>query len=348
MNVVLFTSAIGEELTRLLENYDPGQIFVLTDENTRICCLPVMGNIKVREDHIITIPSGENYKSLPSVEKIWKVLSSGGGRRNAILVNVGGGLVTDVGGFAASCFKRGIKCVNVPTTLLAQVDASVGGKTGINFNGLKNEIGTFSIPEKVLIDVRFLKTLSHRQVLSGFAEMLKHGLLRGGQHFMALMDVKEDIISSEAFPALLQESVKIKEEIVRQDPREKGMRKALNFGHTVGHAIESVAIEAGADFYHGDAVALGMIAELFLSVVKKGFDRVLYQKIRCFILKLYPGYSLAVSAEKLYELMLHDKKNEKEGVNFTLLEAPGKISVDNYCNRQEVLEALEVLSQEKD
>lgn len=344
MNPVIFTSDIRGELVQVLEKYDSGQIFVLTDENTRIYCLPVIADIKVREDHIITIPPGENHKSLASVEKIWKVLSSMGGRRNAVLVNIGGGLITDIGGFAASCFKRGIKCVNIPTTLLAQVDASVGGKTGINFNGLKNEIGTFSVPERVIIDVCFLKTLSRRQLLSGFAEMLKHGLLCGGEHFIKLLAVNQDIISGTDFPHLLRESVKIKERVVEEDPKEKGIRKALNFGHTVGHALESVAIEAGEEFYHGDAVAYGMIVELYLSVLKKGFDPVMYQKIRRFIVDLYPPYRALASGEELYRLMLHDKKNEKEGVNFTLLETPGKFILDNYCSHQEIIEALNVLS----
>lgn len=344
MNPVLFTSDIAGALLPELETCDAGQIFVLTDENTRKYCLPVVGSDKIGEENIITIPAGESHKSLESVGMIWKVLSARHARRNALLINIGGGLVTDVGGFAASCFKRGIKCINIPTTLLAQVDASVGGKTGINFNGFKNEIGTFSVPEKVMIDTVFLKTLPRRQLLSGFAEMLKHGLLRGGEHLKKLLAVDRDIVSGAGFPALLKESVEVKEKVVSEDPKEKGMRKSLNFGHTAGHAIESVAIEAGTEFYHGDAVAYGMIAELYLSVMKKGFDRNLYQAIRTFISGLYPEYIPSASPEQLYGLMLHDKKNEKEGVNFTLLEAPGKVSIDNYCSRGEVLEALEVLS----
>lgn len=345
MNAVLFTSDVCGALCRELEQYESGQIFVLTDVNTRAYCLPLLENLKICGEHVITIPSGETHKSLGSVEIIWRVLSSEGARRNALLINLGGGVVTDLGGFAASCFKRGIKCINIPTTLLAQVDASVGGKTGINFNGLKNEIGTFSVPEKVMIDVAFLKTLPRRQVLSGFAEMLKHGLLRGGEHLRRLLAMDGDIISAADFPALLKESVEVKEKVVTEDPKEKGIRKSLNFGHTVGHAIESVAIEKGAELYHGDAVAYGMIAELYLSVRKKGFDRDLYHEIRGFIRGLYPAYSPLVSPEELYGRMLHDKKNEKEGVNFTLLEAPGKVSIDNYCSRGEVVEALGILAE---
>lgn len=344
MNSVLFTSDISGALLPALESREAGQIFVLTDENTRKYCWPVVGNDKIGEECVITVPAGENHKSLESVGRIWEILSARRARRNALLINVGGGMVMDIGGFAASCFKRGIRCINIPTTLLAQVDASVGGKTGINFNGFKNEIGTFSVPEKVLIDTVFLKTLPRRQILSGFAEMLKHGLLRGGEHLKKLLAVDGDIVSGAGFPALLKESVEVKEKVVAEDPKEKGMRKSLNFGHTVGHAIESAAIGEGTEFYHGDAVAYGMVAELYLSVLKKGFDPNLYQAIRTFISGLYPEYALPVSPEELYERMLHDKKNEREGVNFTLLEAPGKVSIDNYCSRGEVMEALKMLS----
>ena len=196
-----------------------------------------------------------------------------------------------------------------------------------------------------MIDVAFLKTMHRRQLLSGFAEMLKHGLLRGGKHLQKLLAMDRDIISATDFPALLKESVEVKEKVVTEDPKEKGMRKSLNFGHTVGHAIESVAIEKGAELYHGDAVAYVMITELYLSVRKKGFDRGLYHEIRSFIMGLYPAYNPLASPEELYGLMLHDKKNEKEGVNFTLLEAPGKVSIDNYCSRGEVMEALGILAE---
>lgn len=344
MNVVLFTPDVCGELKRSTERYEAEQIFVLTDENTYKYCLPVVRGAGLSEDRLIIIEPGENHKSVESVEKIWKALSAGGGRRNALLVNVGGGMVTDIGGFAASCFKRGIKCVNIPTTLLAQVDASVGGKTGINFNGLKNEIGTFSVPDQVIIDVCFLKTLPRRQLLSGFAEMLKHGLLQGGRHLERLLTIDPGITTATDFPQLLKESVEVKKRIVTEDPTEKGVRKALNFGHTVGHALESVAIEQGIEFYHGDAVAWGMVAELYLSVLKKGFDRAVYRRIGGFVRHLYPPCSFPFTLQQLYELMLHDKKNERNGVNFTLLEAPGKFSIDNYCSREEITEALEIVS----
>jgi 3-dehydroquinate synthase len=266
MNNIIFTRDIRADLQLKLADFGIADIFVLVDNNSRNFCQRSFEDFGIPEEHIITIPEGEHHKSLESVAEIWQVLSDQGARRNAVLVNVGGGVITDLGGFAASCFKRGIHCVNIPTTLLAQIDASVGGKTGFDFNGLKNEIGSFAIPDWVLIDNHFLATLPERQIMSGFAEMLKHALLADEEHVAEAMQVDFAGVAEEDFLKLIRKSVAVKAAIVQSDPREKGLRKALNFGHTVGHAIESVAIRRGLDIFHGDAVAYGMIAELFLSL----------------------------------------------------------------------------------
>lgn len=344
MENIIFTRNINCILGQVLENFASENIFILADTGSNKYCVPLLNLEKINVKNRIVIGEGEVNKSPESVLYIWKTLSDRGAKRNAVLVNVGGGLVTDIGGFAAACFKRGIKCINVPTTLLSQVDASVGGKTGMNFNGLKNEIGTFSLPEKVIIDISFLKTLPQRQILSGFAEMLKHALLAGGEHFEAVFSVSPEQIDWENFAGLLEESVKVKYAVVKADPQEAGIRKALNFGHTVGHAIESAAIEKGVELYHGDAVAYGMLAELYLSEVKMGFESGLYERIRLHIRRIYPSYIPQVPEECLYRLMLHDKKNEQEGVNFTLLRRPGEFSIDNYCSQEEILGALRTLS----
>lgn len=344
MENIIFTRNINCILGQVLENFASENIFILADTGSNKYCVPLLNLERINVKNRIIIGEGEVNKSPESVLYIWKILSDRGAKRNAVLVNVGGGLVTDIGGFAAACFKRGIKCINVPTTLLSQVDASVGGKTGMNFNGLKNEIGTFSLPEKVIIDISFLKTLPQRQILSGFAEMLKHALLAGGEHFEAVFSVSPEQIDWENFAGLLEESVKVKYAVVKADPQEAGIRKALNFGHTVGHAIESAAIEKGVELYHGDAVAYGMLAELYLSEVKMGFESGLYERIRQHIRRIYPSYIPQVPEECLYGLMLHDKKNEQEGVNFTLLRRPGEFSIDNYCSQEEILEALRTLS----
>lgn len=344
MENIIFTRNVNVVLEQALEDFIPENIFILADTGSNACCIPLLNLEKIRVENKIVIGEGEMNKSPENVLHIWKTLSDRGAKRNAVLVNVGGGLVTDIGGFAASCFKRGIKCINVPTTLLSQVDASVGGKTGMNFNGLKNEIGTFSLPEKVIIDISFLKTLSQRQILSGFAEMLKHALLAGGEHFEDVFSVSPGQTEENHFARLIEESVKVKYAVVKADPQESGIRKALNFGHTAGHAIESIAIEQGTELYHGDAVAYGMLVELYLSKEKMGFDSGLYEKINRHIRQIYPPYKLLVAEESLYELMLHDKKNEQKGVNFTLLHQPGEFSIDNYCSREEIMKALQILS----
>lgn len=344
MNNVIFTNEAAKVLKQELRDCKPSEVFVLVDDNTRESCLDLFRDNNFLEENIISIPGGEHYKSLETVVRLWNVLSVRGARRNSVLVNLGGGLVTDIGGFAASCFKRGMRYINVPTTLLAQVDASVGGKTGVNFNGLKNEIGTFSVPERVIIDNCFLSTLSHRQIMSGFAEMLKHALLSDEERLAEVMNVDLSFVDSDVFLQYIKDSVEVKEAIVRADPREKGIRRALNFGHTVGHALESVAIDNSIEFYHGDAVAYGMIVELYLSVKKLKFDFKHYQAIRHFIKMNYPGNIPAATPDELYRLMLHDKKNEHDGVNFTLLSRPGEFEIDNYCNKDEIVEALQQLT----
>lgn len=341
---IIFTTDVAQSLREKLRETPMEHTFILVDTNSREQCLRQFDSLGFINENIITIPEGEQHKSLESVSKIWSVLTTKGARRNSVLVNIGGGLITDIGGFAASCFKRGIRCINIPTTLLAQVDASIGGKTGINFGGFKNEIGTFSVPEGVLIDNSFLKTLPQRQILSGFTEMLKHALLSGGEQLMRLMQLDFTRVDSRGFLQLIKESVEVKAEIVEADPREKGIRKALNFGHTVGHAVESVAIDNNSDVHHGDAVAYGMIAELYLSVRKHGFNRDLYARLKQFICQSYPPYQPIATPEQLYELMLHDKKNDSKGVNFTLLKEPGVFVIDNYCEREEIVEALKELT----
>lgn len=348
MENIIFTSDIRTVLDDCLQGFKPEDIFILTDHNTARYCLPLLNLTRLKDTHRISIQEGETHKSLESAAYIWNTLSDQGARRNSVLVNIGGGLVTDIGGFAASCFKRGIKCINIPTTLLSQVDASVGGKTGINFNCLKNEIGTFALPAKVIIDTGFLKTLPHTQLLSGFGEMLKHALLAGGKHFEKILQLDLTHIDWANFSSLIQESVEIKYAVVQNDPKETGIRKALNFGHTAGHALESAAIGAGRELSHGTAVAYGMIAELCLSVRKMGFNPALYEKIVRFIRNIYPEYRASEDDSTLYELMLHDKKNDREGVNFTLLQEPGAFSIDNYCSQEEIEQALQALKQKED
>ena len=340
MESIIFTTDAGMVLAELLDGTQHEDIFIVADKHTVLFCDRLFEKVDWLPSHVTVLDCGEENKSVESVSRIWRMLSKQGARRSSILVCVGGGVVTDLGGFAASTFKRGMRCINVPTTLLAQVDASLGGKTGFNFNGLKNEIGTFSIPEKVIIDPRFLNHLPVRERMSGFAEMIKHGLLSSREYLTRLLNLEHQETTQEYMLELIRRSVTIKNEIVTRDPREQGLRKVLNFGHTIGHAIESLSIMQGSPLLHGEAVALGLVAELYLSVKEKGFPEEIYREVRNFVKQHYPPYPLMNHVDTLYELMLHDKKNERWGVNFTLLSGIGEFSLDNYCSKDLVVEAL--------
>ena len=343
MDRVVFTASAEEELARLLAAFAPEDVFVLADGNTRRFLPGLLGGRWLSEERIATVPPGESSKSPEGAAAVWSVLHRGNARRSSLLVNVGGGVVTDLGGFAASVFKRGMAFVNVPTTLLAQVDASVGGKTGINFMGIKNEVGLFAFPERVIVSPGFLPFLPERELRSGLAEMLKHGLLDSPDHLRRVMSVDGRTVDSPEFLRLVRASVAVKAAFVARDPGERGPRHALNLGHTVGHALESLSWEDGAPLSHGEAVAWGLVAELWLSVREKGFPRAVFEEVRAFVRRRYPPCLAGGRGERLLEIMSHDKKNDRPGVNFTLLEDVGKYTINNYCSPESVREALRMI-----
>ena len=280
-------------------------------------------------------------KNLETLAYVWKELGDKGASRHSLLINLGGGMVTDLGGFAASTFKRGIKYINIPTTLLAMVDASVGGKTGINFNGLKNEIGVFSPAESVLIDADFLKSLDLRNLLSGYAEMLKHGLISTHDHWIELLRFDFNNIDYKVLQTLVGKSVQIKENIVEQDPFERGIRKALNLGHTVGHAFESLALETQHPILHGYAVAWGIVCELYFSHIKTGFPKDKLRQTLQFIKEHYGKLEFDCKHyDRLYEFMTHDKKNIADRINFTLLSDVGDIQINQSATKEEIMDML--------
>ena len=290
----------------------------------------------------IRIGAGDIHKNIETLAHVWKELGDNGATRHSLIINLGGGMVTDLGGFAASTFKRGIKYINIPTTLLAMVDASVGGKTGINFNGLKNEIGVFSPAQSVLINTEFLKTLDMNNILSGYAEMLKHGLISTTGHWAELLTFDMNNIDYQALQTLVDKSVKIKEDIVTQDPYEKGIRKALNLGHTVGHAFESLAMETNRPVLHGYAVAWGIVCELYFSHLKVGFPK---DKLRQTLQFIKENYGVFVfdckQYDRLYEFMTHDKKNSAGIINFTLMGEVGDIRINQSAPKQEIMDMLD-------
>jgi 3-dehydroquinate synthase len=326
----------------LKEEYSTKKIFVLLDENTRKYCLPkIQHSIQDFDYVIIEIESGEKNKSIQTVEEVWQILTQKGADRHSLLINLGGGIIGDLGGFAASTFKRGMDFMNIPTTLLSQVDASVGGKTGINFQGLKNEIGVFNHPKYVLIDSSFNRTLDKRNILSGWAEMLKHAIISDYKDWENLIKQVIKNTGYKQLNQLIDRSVKIKNRFVEEDPNEKDIRKALNFGHTFGHAFESLFMDTSKEILHGEAVAQGMMCELYLSNKICGFPK---EKMNNAVQYLIQTFVKPVISEsdfnKIYEFIRHDKKNASNALNFTLLEDFGKIKINTNCTKEDILDTL--------
>ena len=342
MQRVIITNTIQSDLLAAFNDCEHDRTFILTDETTRQLCWPMIKDFPYLADaHLITIGASDINKTLQSTTHVWEELQRGGATRHSLLINLGGGMVTDLGGFAASTFKRGIKYINIPTTLLSMVDASVGGKTGINFNGLKNEIGVFNPPETVILDTEFLKTLDHENILSGYAEMLKHGLISNNEHFAELLNFDLNSIDYQHLAQMVGTSVAVKERIVEDDPLEHGIRKALNLGHTAGHAFESWALSR-KPYLHGYAVAWGLICELYLSCIKTGFPTDKMRQTVRFIREHYGILPVTCDDyEELYGYMTHDKKNTAGVINFTLLGNIGDIRINQTATKEEIFEMLD-------
>ena len=340
---VVISGNLERDLVNAISECEHDRIFVLTDETTQQLCWPKIKNFKALKDCTpIIIKATDTHKNLDTLAEVWQALSNGGATRHSLMINLGGGMVTDLGGFAASTFKRGIDFINIPTTLLAMVDASVGGKTGINFGGLKNEIGVFSDSRFVIINTQFLDTLDHDNICSGYAEMLKHGLIFDERTWAELVTFDLDTPDLSQLQRMVAESIKVKERIVETDPHEHGIRKALNLGHTMGHAFESFAMRRGTPILHGYAVAYGLISELYMSARKTAFptDR-MHQTVR-FIRENYGTLNITCDDyPTLIELMHHDKKNTSGIINFTLLGNVGDIRINQTANEEEIKEALD-------
>ena len=331
---VIISQDIEHDLAQAIAETEHDRVFVLTDDITQECCLPKVAVLFAKHNATtITIHHDDTNKTLATLADVWTALQRGGATRHSLLVNLGGGMVTDLGGFAASTFKRGLRFINIPTTLLAMVDAAVGGKTGVNFNALKNEIGVFNEAAIVVIDTDFLHTLDKRNMLSGYAEMLKHALLHDEAMWAEHLKMDFNDINYAQLQKLVEQSIEVKRHIVTIDPHEKGLRKALNLGHTVGHALESFAMETGRPVLHGYAVAWGLVGELYLSAVLQHFPQdKMRQNVR-FIREHYEAINFTCNDyDRLFELMKHDKKNVGGEINFTLLSDVGEIRLDNHAS----------------
>lgn len=337
---------LAESLDDAAGQIDPDTVTVVTDSNVERLVLPLFASSQtLAASRLAVIAPGEDHKDLDSVVAIWNTLEAAKASRRSLAVNIGGGLVTDTGGFAAATYKRGIATLNVPTTLLGAVDAATGGKTGINFNGLKNEIGAFHIPRRVIISARPLKTLPHREILSGYAEMVKTALIADAPLYENLLHVQDVLDDENRLEDAMKRCVEIKEEVVAADPKEQGLRKILNFGHTAGHAFESLAIERHAGVAHGEAVAHGMLVALILSHIQLGFpSREVQRYASAFLKPFYPALRVDCNdIPQLIEIMGRDKKNTAAGrVNFTLLRAVGEPLTDCTPDHKALLEAIEI------
>lgn len=315
-------------------------IYIIVDSNTNEYCLPnflseLQTDVKIE---IIEVDPGEESKSIETCVQLWHALTELGADRKSLIINVGGGTITDLGGFVASTFKRGIEFIHVATSLLGMVDACIGGKNGVDLGSLKNQIGVINQPKMVLIDTTFLQTLSQREMKSGLAEMLKHGLIYDQKYWEAFSDLAE--LDFSEFDTLIYRSVEIKTKIVEQDPTEQNIRKSLNFGHTLGHAIESYFLENSLkeNLLHGEAIACGMVLESHLSWQKGLLSTEEYNKIKKAILQNYDRVSFdEVDIQNILELLIHDKKNEYGNVNFVLLDGIGSIKINQVVENEQII-----------
>lgn len=343
---LIFTNHVAQTIDELVEKLTPPQVFVLVDTNTASFVLPRLQAMSkaIASATVIKTPAGDMHKGLESLSEIWRQLGDNGGTRRSVMINIGGGVVTDMGAFAAATFKRGIGFINVPTTLLGAVDASVGGKTGINFNGLKNEIGLFRNAETVIISTTFFNTLSRTELRSGYAEMLKHGLISSRRVYEALIRQSVEEIAPDRLLELLKESVEVKNSIVKADYEESGIRRSLNLGHTAGHAFEAFAMERKSPVPHGYAVAWGLVVELVLSHMKLSFPGDDLHRYASYVHDNYGAFSFCCDDyPKLVELMRHDKKNADTSViNFSLLKNIGECVTDCTASPEEICAAFDI------
>jgi 3-dehydroquinate synthase len=328
-------------LAKIIEEGKYSNVFVFADRNTSESCLPVFR--EMLDDFsgfdLIETDPGEENKNIDFCIGIWKTLLDFGADRKCLIINLGGGVITDMGGFVASTYKRGVDFINIPTTLLSQVDASVGGKTGIDIDNVKNMVGTFSLPQAVFIETEFLKTVPKRELLSGFAEMIKHGLIADKDYYERLKATGYTKITA----ADIHRSVEIKNEVVTADPLEKGVRKILNFGHTIGHAVESYSLSKDKKpLTHGEAIAIGMICEAWLSHKNSTLSAEELAQIRQDISAIYPKYIIKEkSFAQLAVLMQSDKKNENGNIMFSLLQNIGTCTFNCRVSESDIRESME-------
>jgi len=341
---VHFNETGYEKLNQHLKENKYSNLFIIADTNTNEHCLPKLLPLLETDltIEIIEFEAGEINKNIETCIQIWNVLTELGADRKTLVINIGGGVVTDLGGFVASTFKRGVDFIHIPTTLLSMVDASVGGKNGVDLGNLKNQIGVINTPKMVLIDTNYLQTVPQNEMRSGLAEMLKHGLIFDKAYWESFLDIKA--IDFDQLDTLIHRSVEIKNIIVMQDPTEKNIRKSLNFGHTLGHAIEGYFLESTekTTLLHGEAIAVGMILESYISWKKELISEEEYYQIKTTLKSIYDDVVFEENdIDPILELLIHDKKNEYGMIQFALIEGIGKIKINQSVENELILDAFE-------
>lgn len=341
---VVFNDSAYNTLADFLTEKKPGKTFVVVDTNTHEFCLPrflsqVYG---LQDSEIIEIDPGEAHKNIETCMGLWSVLSELGADRNSLVINLGGGVISDIGGFIASTYMRGISYINVPTSLLGMVDAAIGGKNGVSLGNLKNQIGVVNPAEFVMIDLQFLQSLPQKEFRSGLAEVLKHGLIHDEKYWGKSKSISN--FTSDQLEEVVRESVAIKDSIVNNDPKEKGLRKTLNFGHTIGHAIESFHLEnSGTEkILHGEAVAAGMVMACYISTETEGFPKEKLKDVTEVVLSIFGKIPLEKEDDKkILEIMKFDKKNSNGKINFVLLKNIGSPVIDCNVSKQIIFDAFD-------
>ncbi len=340
---------IGEDIFEEIQTHlrEPemkdSKFIILVDENTRTQCLPLLTEKleQLKDCTVMEVPGGEDKKNIQTCLELWNNLISLKADKSTVLVNVGGGVLTDMAGFMAATYKRGIRFINFPTTLVGQIDAAFGGKVGVNLGDMKNQIGVFAYPDAVYIYPPFLKTLSGKEKLSGFAEVIKYALIMD-QHFWKLLK-NVNFVQVRFWDDIIYRSVEIKNRIVKNDPFDRRLRKRLNFGHTIGNAFETIALGRNdASMTHGIGLAMGMICETFLSCRLKGLQYEIMEEIATYILGNFPYYTLDdEDVDHILDVLQHDKKNAGDTINFTLLPSLGHALIDQYCTPEDILSCLQ-------
>jgi 3-dehydroquinate synthase len=335
---IIFSDALANDLEDLLNGQQYSKIGVITDSNTLKYCYPLIKAHLPADHSLYSFQAGEANKTIHTCMQIWQWMTEEGFDRKALILNVGGGVVGDMGGFCAATYKRGIRFINLPTTLLSQVDASVGGKLGVDFNGFKNHIGVFTSPDTVFIASDFLATLPEAELRSGYAEVIKHGLIQDADYFSEL---KADDWQKQDWKSIIAHSVSIKKDVVTQDPLESGLRKILNFGHTIGHAFETFYLGSSQHLLHGEAIAIGMICEAYLATKKSGLSKQELEHLTELLLKVYGKFEFELGAvSDIVQLCAQDKKNDGQVLNFSLLKSIGNCTYNIPVLPEEIHEAI--------